>query len=590
MIALLRWAGSILTGALNGLLKFAVAIAIVVFALVLIGLAGGDGLPSNMVLTLDLRQPMADSAPSGFALGGQGVTVMDIVLGLDAAGRDKRVKGVFLRVGGADLSVAQAEEIGAALKRFRATGKFVIAHAQDFEASGLGDYLAAAAADQIWMQPKSPFYAAGEGGGEFFLRGLLDKIQAEPQMAQRAEYKSAVDELTQTAMTDADHEQLTALMQSWYDNAVAAAAQDRKLDQKAMIAAFEASPQLTEDAQKRGLIDEIGYDDDAENAALRLAGADAKTVSIGQFARVKLAATPPGPGPRIALIEASGDIVDGSAGGGLFGADRMIAGDDTARAIRQATQDDNVKAIVLRVDSPGGSVTASDQILDAVKKAQAVGKPVIVSMGAVAASGGYYIATSANRIVAEPGTLTGSIGVYSGKVAIGKSLGMIGVGVGEVSVGKNTLMNSGVTPYTDDQWKALNAEADMVYADFKEKVSKGRKLSLDQVQAVARGRVWSGADAKARGLVDQLGGFWTAVDLARKLGRLPSGERVVFERYPRRKGFWAALSGLFGPSNEVRAIENFTTLMNAPVVQQAATAVRAMPRSAIELRAVDLPQ
>jgi protease-4 len=590
MIAILRWAGSILTGALSGLLKFAVAIAIAVFALVLIGLAGGDGLPSNMVLTLDLRQPMADSAPSDFTLGGQGVTVMDIVLGLDAAGRDQRVKGVFLRVGGADLSVAQAEEIGAALKRFRATGKFVIAHAQGFEASGLGDYLAAAAADQIWMQPKSSFYASGEGGGEFFLRGLLDKIQAEPQMAQRAEYKSAVDELTQTAMTDADREQLTALMQSWYDNAIEAAAQDRKLDQKAMIAAFEASPQFTEDAQKRGLIDKIGYDDDAQNAALDLARAGAKTVSIGQFARVKLATTPQGPGPRIALVEASGDIVDGSAGGGLFGSDRLIAGDDTARAIRQATKDGNVKAIVLRVDSPGGSVTASDQILDAVRKAQAAGKPVIVSMGAVAASGGYFIATSADKIVAEPGTITGSIGVFTGKVAIGKSLGLIGVGVGEVGVGKNTLMNSGVTPYTDEQWKALNAEADAVYADFKEKVSKGRKLSLDQVQDVARGRVWSGADAKQRGLVDQLGGFWTAVDLARKLARLPSGERVVFERYPRRKGFWASLAGLFGPSQEVRAIENFTTLMNAPVVQQAATAVRAMPRSAIELRAVGLPQ
>jgi protease IV len=588
MIAILRWAGSILTGALNGILKFAVAVAILVIVVVLIGLAGGDGLPSDMVLSLDLRKPMVDSAPADFSLSGPGVTVMDIVLGLDAAGRDPRVKGVFIRVGGADLPIAEAEEIGAALKRFRASGKFVIAHAQGFEDSGLGDYLAASYADEIWMQPKSPFYAAGEGGGELFLRGLLDKIGAVPQLAKRAEYKSAVDQYTETAMTDANREQLTALMQSWYDSAVDAAASGRKLDQKAVIAAFEASPQFTEDAKAKGLIDKIGYDDDARDAALDRAGDGAKLVTLDRFARIKEAAD--GDGARIALIEASGDIVDGSAGGDLFNSNQVVAGDDTAHAIREATADADVKAILLRIDSPGGSVTASDQILDAVKKAQAAGKPVIVSMGSVAASGGYYIATSADKIVAEPGTITGSIGVYTGKIALGKSLGMIGVTVGEVSIGKNTLMNSDVTPYTDDQWAALNAQADTIYADFKDKVAKGRKLTPDQVQQVARGRVWSGADAQQRGLVDKLGGFWTAADLARKLGHVPTDDRVSFVRYPRQKGFWASLGSVFGPSEEVRAVENFATLMNAPAVRQAAATVRAMPRSAIEMKAVGLPQ
>jgi protease-4 len=591
MIAFLRWAGSIVAGTLNGLLKFALAIVVIFVAIVAIGLAHGDGLPGNMVLSLDLRESLADSAPAEFALGARALTVMDIVLGLDAAQRDKRVKGVFVRVGSANLPISQAEEIGTALKRFRASGKFVIAHAQGFDDSGLGDYLAAAAAGQIWMQPKSPFGAAGEGGGELFLRGLLDKIQAEPQIAKRAEYKSAADMFMEKGMTAADREQITALMQSWYDNAVTGAAADRKLSPKALIAVLEASPQFTEDVKKAGLIDKIGYDDDALAAAIKLAGAKAQSVLMAKYLRTKSGETRYAKGRHIALVEAAGDIVEGTAGSGLFGGDSIIASDDMARAIRQATADKDVKAIILRVDSPGGSVTASDQILDAVKKAQKAGKPVIVSMGHVAASGGYYISLSADKIVAEPGTITGSIGVLTGKVTIGKSLGLIGVGIDQVGVGKNALMNSGTTPYTPEQWAAVNAEADAIYADFTQKVATGRKLPLAKVQDIARGRVWSGADANARGLVDQLGGFWTAVDLAKKQARIAASERVVFERYPRHKSFFEAVDEFFGgPSEEVRAVENFTTLMNTPLAREAVTAVKSAPRADIELRAVNVPE
>jgi protease-4 len=293
----------------------------------------------------------------------------------------------------------------------------------------------------------------------------------------------------------------------------------------------------------------------------------------------------------VALVEAAGEIVNGSSGDGMFGGDSVIAGDDMARAIRQATKDKAIKAIILRVDSPGGSVTASDQILDAVKKAQAAGKPVIVSMGHLAASGGYYISASADKIVAEPGTITGSIGVLTGKVTIGKSLGMIGVGIDQVGVGKNALMNSGTAPYTPEQLAAVNAEADAIYADFTKKVADGRKLPLAKVQDLARGRVWSGADANARGLVDQLGGFWTAVDLAKKKAGIAASERVVFERYPRQKTFFDALARAFGgSSDEVRAIENFTMLMNAPFVREAVTAVKSAPHADVEMRAANLPQ
>ncbi len=591
MVAFLRWAASIGKGVLNGIAKFVVFLILVAAIVIIISLFQGDGLPRNMVLALDLRHRIADSSNVNFALGNQPVTVMDVVLGLDAAERDRRVKGVSLRIGSADLSIADAEEIGTAIKKFRKSGKFVIAHSQGFDATGLGDYLTAAAANQIWMQPNSPFTAAGEGGAQVFLRGLLDKIQANPQIVKRSDYKSAADQFMEKNMTAPDREQLTRLMQSWYDEATAGAADDRHLGRGKVIAAFEASPQFTENARSAGLIDRIGYDDDAQNAALARAGQGAKLVTMSDYVRVAKEGSRFSVGPRIALIQAAGEIQEGSAGGGLFGGGDVIAGDDLSKAIRAAAGDKDVRAIVLRVDSPGGSVSASDQILDAVKKAQAAGKPVVVSMGGVAASGGYYISLSANRIVAEPGTITGSIGVLTGKVSIDRSLALAGVGSASVGVGRNALYDSEFQPYTPDQLAALNREVDAIYADFTAKVAKGRKLPLAQVQDIAKGRVWSGADGKAHGLVDELGGLWTATDAAKKLAGIAPSESVSFRFYPRQKGFFDVLNDLFGNSEAgAHAVQGFVTLMNAAPVRAVVGAVSDLPRGGVELRATNLPQ
>ncbi|MEI9992411.1 MAG: signal peptide peptidase SppA [Rhizomicrobium sp.] len=587
MVAFLRWIGSIGLGVLNGVAKFAVFVVLLFVVLIVVGLVRGDGLPGNMVLALDLRAPLADSVNSTFDFETHPVTVMDTVLALDAAERDPRVKGVVLRIGTANLPIAQAEEIGTALKKFRASGKFVIAHAQGFDAAGLGDYLTAANADQIWMQPRAPFTAAGEGGTQLFLRGLLDKINAEPQIVKRSDYKSAADEFMEKNMTPADRVQTTRLMQSWYDTAVAGAAQARRLTPVRMVAALEASPQFSEDARARGLIDQIGFDDDAQNAALARAGDGAKVVPLAKFVRAQHDDAGFGSGPRIALIEASGEILDGGAGGNSD----VIAGDDMAKAIRAAAQDKDVRAIILRVDSPGGSVTASDQILDAVKKAQKAGKPVVVSMGGVAASGGYYISASANRIVAEPGTITGSIGVLTGKISFQRSLALAGVGADTIGIGHNALYNSMFQPYTDDQLAALNREADAIYADFTQKVAAGRKLPLAKVQDIAKGRVWSGADARGNGLVDDLGGFWTATDSAKKLAGIAPGDRVAFRLYPRKKGLFEAIDALLGGTpTAVRAVENFVSLMDAAPVRAVVGTVNELPRGGVELRATNLPR
>ena len=593
MVSFLRWLRSILFGALNGIAKVALALVLILVVLLLVGLVRGDGLPRNMVLTLDLRKAVADSArPTPFDIGGRNPTVMDIETALYEAGRDARVKGLIVQLGNGAISTAQAEELGAAFARFRAKGKFVTAYSHGFLSTGLGDYLLATSANEIWMQPNSTFSPAGAGAGEVFLRGLLDKIQAEPQIVKRAEYKSAADTFMEKSMTDPDREQLTALLQSVYNSATSGVASARKLPTQLIVSSLDKSPQFAEAAQKEGLIDKLAYDDDAEFAALRKAGQDAKKVAMGDFLRAREGSSAYAHGPKVALIQASGEIVDGTvAGNGLFGGADVIASDDMAKTIREAAYDKDVKAIVLRVDSPGGSVSASDQILDALKKAQKKGKPVVVSMGGVAASGGYFISAYANKIVAQPGTITGSIGVLTGKVAFGKSLGLIGVTGEQIGVGKNALFDSPLEPFTPDQLANLNAQADAIYADFKEKVATGRKLPLATVDEIAKGRVWSGADAKSKGLVDQLGGVWDAGDTARKLAKMDTKQPLVFKRYPREKGFFDAMNELFGSTEAgAQAMEGLVRIVNLPPIRATLEAMQSLPKGGVELRATNLPR
>jgi protease-4 len=389
--------------------------------------------------------------------------------------------------------------------------------------------------------------------------------------------------------TGPDREQTTAFLQSWYDNAVKAIAAERKIGSKDVIAFLQASPQFAEDAKRAHLIDEVGFDDQAKKAARDRAGR-AKLVTVGDYARATADAGAVGRGPHVALIEAAGEIVDGSAERGSLGGSQVIASDDYAEAFRKARKDSSIKAILFRIDSPGGSVTASAQILEAVKEAQAAGKPVIVSMGPLAASGGYFVSCSANRIVAEPATLTGSIGVLTGKVSFGKSLTLVGVGAGDIGIGNNALFDSAIEPFTPAQLANLNAQADVIYADFKQKVAQGRKLTLNQVETIAKGRVWTGADARPRGLVDDIGTFWTAVGAVKTAIGVSPDVRLVFKEYPEREGFFEALTDLLsGTTAGMRAAEGLSTLMRSPAVSALTNAVESAPHGQVELRATNLP-
>jgi len=589
-MVVLSWMWGIVKGVLNGIAKSVVVVIILLLVLAGIAMFSGDGVSANTVLELDLRKSMDDkSSASLFDLSTGKVSIMDVVMGLDRAGRDPRVKGVFLRVGSGDLSVPKAQELRDALRHFQESKKFVIAHSQSFYSGGLGDYTAAAVSDQIWMQPVSTFFTSGTSSTTMFFKGLFDKVKATPQFVQRYEYKNAANVFTEEDFTPAHREATLRVLQSWYDSATQEAASDRKLDRAALISVLDSGPATVETVKDKGLITHIGYDDEARDAAKTQAGAGAAMLAFDHYVRATRNRGAGGGASTIAFIHAAGEIVEGEDDSG-FGATTSVAGDTFSQGIREAAADKNVKAILLRVDSPGGSAIASDQILQALKKARASGKPIVVSMGSVAASGGYYIAVAGDRIVAEPGTLTGSIGVLWGKVAVAKSLDMAGVEAKELGVGKNALFLSGMTPWDQTQLAAVNAQADLVYADFTQKVAAGRKLPLERVQQVARGRVWTGADAKERGLVDELGGFWVAVADVKQLAGLPPDARVAFKNFPAPHGLVGTVSRILGSSTaSLKALEGLDAILRTAPVKAMIEVARATSQGGIQLRAVGLP-
>ncbi len=587
----LNWLWTITRKVLNAVAGVIVFLVLAVIVIVIVAAIRGDGIASNAVLELDLRSAMDDKAASGFfGIGGNKLSIMDVVLGLDEASRDSRVKGILVRVGSGDLSQPKGEELRDALKRFQRAGKFVFAHSQSFYSGSLGDYVAVSAADQIWMQPVSTFFGAGESATTPFLKGLFDKIQAQPQFVQRYEYKNAVNMFTETDYTPAHREATMRLLQSWYDSAVSEAAADRHLDRAAITEVLDQSPSLAEFVKQKGLITNIGYEDEARDTARRRAGAGARIVD---FARYRQATRGNGAGfgaPQVAFIHAAGDITEGKSNAPLDAAGGGIAGDTYADAIRAAGADRNVKAILLRIDSPGGSAIASDQILHALKRAHAAGKPIVVSMGSVAASGGYYIAMAADRIVAEPGTLTGSIGVFLGKFVVDKTGQLAGVNARELGVGKNANFNSPVSPWDAAQLENVNAQADAVYNDFVSNVAGGRKMPVAQIQDVARGRVWTGADAKQHGLVDELGGFWVAVDDLKRLSGISPQTQVAFKIYPRPRGLFGTVSRLAEDSPEAfQTLDRLAAFLESAPVRLFMEVLGSAPNGTVELKAAGLP-
>jgi protease IV len=490
------------------------------------------------VLAVDLSQPVTDTPSDDLLarLRAQGrPSLRDVLDALETAAADPRIQGVVAKVDAPAETWAHAQELHAAVTAFRASGKPAIAHAQSFSEAGNAvlAYLVATAFEEIHLQPTGDVGVTGVASVQPFVADLLDRLDIVAQLEHRHEYKSAKDLFTERGFTDAHREAADRIVASLHEQLVAAIATGRDVTREHATDLIDRAPHLGEDALANGLVDRLAYRDQTFAEARRRAGQDAALVPLDRYRSVVRRRQLRHPRrPTIALIHGHGPIAVGrsrpGARGASMGADTVVAG------FQQASNDPQVRAIVFRVQSPGGSAVASDAIWRAVARAREAGTPVVVSMGGVAGSGGYWVAMGADRIVASPGTITGSIGVVYGKFVARGLFERVGITTDEVHRGDNALLMSTFRPFTDEQRARNDVFLDRVYDTFVKRVAAGRGLDPGHVHEVARGRVWTGADALARGLVDEMGGYRQALVSARSLAGLAPDAPVKLTELPHR--------------------------------------------------------
>ena len=488
----------------------------------------------DVVISLDLRQKMTDqtaSQPFDF-LTGKAMSTMEIVTTLHRAADDVHVKAVFIRLPEGGMSPAAAEEIRNAIIYVRRASKPVIAHSQGLypDTMVVASYMLGSSASELWMQPRSSFQVTGISTSTMFYKRAFDKFGVKAEYEQRYEFKNAVNPYLYDDYTPAHREATLSWMGSIYQSMLDTIGHDRRMDSATVQKTLEAGPYGAEQALQLGLISNLGQVHDAEQAALKR-GTNATMIDLGDYEKTLMPTTR---GSTIAVIDGEGAIVTGKGGGG-FGSQPSMMSDDVSEAFYTAIKNPDVKAIVFRVSSPGGSDTASEQIADAMKAARDAGKPVVVSMGEYAASGGYWISSGASSIVANPSTLTGSIGVFGGKFAIGDALSRFGVDERDISVGAPySSAFSQAQGFSPAQRTALSGWIDQIYNGFIVHVAAGRNLPEDTVRDIAKGRVWTGQQAVGLHLVDKIGGFYDAVDAAKALAKIDPTADVRLVMYPNK--------------------------------------------------------
>ncbi len=502
------------------------------------------GVPNGCILELDLQTLPPETAgfdPVRFVTGaGRPMVLREAVGAIHRAAKDDRVAGLIARVQVSAAAPGPVQELREAIAEFTAA-KPSVAWSETFP--GTMSYYLASAFGEIWMQPSGTVGLIGFATNAMFLRDALDKAGVEAQFVARGEFKSAANLFTQDRYTEAHREADSRLIESLHAQVWQAIAESRGLDSAALDGIADRAPLLRDDAVAAHLVDRIGFRDEAYRRIAELSGAgDVDPDSPDAPARLYLSRyaqtrKPSVPGrnrkPAIAVVTVAGPIVSGRGGPQVLPFSRSSAGGDTiAAALREAGADDDVKAVVLRVDSPGGSVNGSETIWREVSRIRAAGRPVVASMGGVAASGGYYIAMAADTIVANPGTVTGSIGVVTGKLVTRELKDRLGIGSDSVRTNANADAWSPNDRFTPEQQAMVEAEADLFYDDFVRRVAQARGMPVDEVDAVARGRVWTGADAHERGLIDELGGLRTAIRRAKLLAGLDADAEVRLVGYP----------------------------------------------------------
>ncbi len=536
------------------LIAIAVLISVAGIVFLYFALSRGPSVPEQSILVLrpggELNETLPDDVVGQF-LGRDTSTVRGLVRSLQMAKRDPRIRTVLLMPSTLESPFwGKVQELRDAIIDFRQSGKKVIAF---LEYGGDREYYLATAADRIFLMPTSPLDLTGVASYEVFLRGAFDKAGAYPDFVHIGEYKTAVNQLTEKGFTPAHREMSESLNRDTYDQLVRGIAMARKKTESEVRALIDQGPFSPEDALRGGLIDDLAYLDQVDDRVpeMRLAsGGDARRVEGADYERISPRSVGIRPRSKIAVLYAVGVIASGKSSsdpinGGVVGSDTLV------EQIRQVRADDSVKAIVLRIDSPGGSSVASDVIWRElmITRDEKPSRPLITSMSDLAASGGYYIAVPGQVIVAQPGTLTGSIGVFSGKFVIDGTLAKVGVNTATITSGANADINSPFSRFTPDQQARLMHYMQGFYDNFVKKVADGRHTTPERIHALAQGRVWTGQQAKDNGLVDMLGGLDTAVAVAKMRAKIPADEDVELVAYPPRRSFYEALTDQFRSSS-----------------------------------------
>ncbi len=520
-------------------LVFVIAV-IIVLAVLFSFLRGGEpAIRDNSVLALKVEGELPDYVPDSFArriFGKDQLSMTTLVEQLRKAKVDKRISGVLLEIDLLGAGWGKADELREVITDFRASGKPIYAF---IEVSTNKEYYVATACDRVYVSPGGDLFINGLAADVMFFRGALDKLGIEPDIYQIGKYKNAPDQFTRKEMSKEHREVVNSILDDFFNRFVSTIAEARKKSPEDVRALIDNAPLSAEAARDAGLIDGAIYRDEVENELKkRLGYKDGEELHVTRAETYKEI----GPesvglnrGERIAVIYASGEIWPGKSETGAMGGDQSVGSDTMVKAINDAARDNSIKAIVLRVDSPGGVHYASDAIWHAVEVAKQK-KPVVVSMGDLGASGGYYISCNANKILAEPSTITGSIGIFAGKPVVKGLYDWLGVTNEYVLRGKTAGLFRETEKFTPEERARFEATVKSKYYDeFVPKVAKGRGRDPEYIDSIGQGHVWTGAQAKENGLIDEFGGLDKAVEVARELAGIPAdkGVRRVILPYPR---------------------------------------------------------
>jgi protease-4 len=531
------------------LIGLAIFVSFAGLALVYVVVSRGPSVPQAATLVLRPGGQLSETVPNdvvGQFLGRGTNTVRGFVDTLRKAKRDARVASVLIMPSSLDLPYwGKVQELHDAITDFRRSGKKVIAF---LEYGGDREYFLASAADRVYLLPTSALDLTGVASYEIFLRGTFDKIGAYPDFLHIGEYKTATNQLTEKSMTPAHREMTEALNRDMFDQLVRGIARGRRKSEAEVRALVMRGPLLPQEALQAGLVDGLAYEDQLDDRVPELRGRSGQNRRIdgSDYGRIDPRSVGIRPRSRIAVLYAVGTITSGKSAfdplnGSIVGSETLV------EQIRQVRDDDSIKAIVLRVDSPGGSSVASDVIWRElmITRDQKPSRPLITSMSDLAASGGYYISLPGQTIVAQPGTLTGSIGIYTGKVVLDGTLEKIGVTHETVTSGGNADIYSPFAKFTPGQRARVEDFLQDFYNNFLDKVATSRHTTRDEIDAVAQGRVWTGAQAREHGLVDVLGGLDTAIEVAKQRAKIPADEDVELVSYPARRSLYETLTEQF---------------------------------------------